>query len=121
MTSSPESDVKQLLPLTAPVYQILLSLSDEALHGYAIIQDIAERTEGEVSLTASTLYAAVKRLVDNGLIAETTSRPPASADDPRRRYYQITDWGREVAIQEADRLYRFVAMARAKNLISKPS
>ena len=121
MTSSSESEARAFLPLTAPVYQILLSVSDEALHGYAIIQDIAARTGGEVSLTASTLYAAVKRLVDNGLIEEIAARPQAASDDARRRYYRITALGRDVATLEAERLDRFVAMARAKNLISKPS
>ena len=107
-------------PLTEPVFQILLSLADEDLHGYAIIQDIAERTEGEVRLTASTLYAAVKRLFDAGWIEELTERPRVERDDPRRRYYRITRVGRDAARAEARRLDRLAAMARAKRLLPPP-
>lgn len=103
------------LPLTSPVFQILLSLSDRELHGYAIIQDIRERTDGEVSLTASTLYAAIKRLLDLHLIDEPSTRPGAD-DDPRRRYYRITAYGLEVARLETARLGRLLEMARQKKL-----
>ena len=106
-----------LAPLSEPVFQILLSLVDEELHGYAIIQDIAARTDGEVRLTASTLYAAVKRLLDAGWIAEVADRPRAEHDDPRRRYYRVTRVGREVARAEARRIERLAAMARAKRLL----
>jgi DNA-binding PadR family transcriptional regulator len=104
-------------PLTAPVFQILLSLLDEDLHGYAIIQDIAARTDGEVRLTASTLYAAVKRLLDAAWIEELAERPPVARDDPRRRYYRITRVGRVGAGAVARRLERLAAMARAKRLL----
>ena len=103
-------------PLTAPVFQILLSLVDDELHGYALIQDIRERTGGEVDLTASTLYAAVKRLVATGLISEVT-RPRGEKDDPRRRYYRITAPGRETLRAEAARLERLTTMAREKKLL----
>jgi DNA-binding PadR family transcriptional regulator len=106
------------LPLTPPVFQILLSLSDQDLHGYAIIQDIRSRTDGEVTLTASTLYAAIKRLLEAQLIDEVASRPGA-ADDPRRRYYRITSHGLAVARLEAERLRRVVAMARRKKLVPR--
>lgn len=104
------------MPLTAPVFQILLSLVDDELHGYALIQDIRDRTGGEVSLTASTLYAAVKRLVSAGLIEEV-ERPRGAKDDPRRRYYRITGPGRETVRAEAARLERLTAMARKKKLL----
>jgi DNA-binding PadR family transcriptional regulator len=103
-------------PLTAPVFQILLSLVDEDLHGYALIQDIRDRTGGDVSLTASTLYSAIKRLVATGLIAEAP-RPRGEKDDPRRRYYRITSAGRETVRAEAARLERLTAMARKKKLL----
>lgn len=103
-------------PLTAPVFQILLSLVDDDLHGYALIQDIRQRTDGEVSLTASTLYAAVKRLVTVGLISETT-RPRGEKDDPRRRYYAISPAGRATLRAEAARLERLTLMAREKKLL----
>ena len=103
------------LPLTVPVFQILLSLSDQDLHGYAIIQDVRERTEGEVELTASTLYAAIKRLLDGRLIEELDTRP-GERDDARRRYYRITALGVDVARLEAGRLARALKMARQKKL-----
>ena len=104
------------LPLSVPVFQILLSLSDQDFHGYAIIQDIRARTEAEVDLTPSTLYAAIKRLLDDRLIAEVESRPSAADDDPRRRYYRVTAAGLEVVRLEAARLERAVKMARQKKL-----
>jgi DNA-binding PadR family transcriptional regulator len=110
---------QQLLPLTVPVFQILLSLSDQDLHGYAIIQDIRDRTEGEVELTASTLYAAIKRLLDGGLIEELDDRPGPDEDDARRRYYRITPLGMEVARLEVARLERALKMARQKRLTPK--
>jgi DNA-binding PadR family transcriptional regulator len=103
------------LPLTVPVFQILLSLADQDLHGYAIIQDIHRRTNGEVSLTASTLYAALKRLLDAGLVDEVAVRA-RSEDDPRRRYYRVRAAGLEVARAETARLTRAVAMAHQKRL-----
>lgn len=102
------------LPLSVPVFQILLSLSDRELHGYAVIQDIQARTAGEVSLTASTLYAAIKRLLDAGLIDELDERP--DDDDSRRRYYRILPAGLDVVRLEAGRLERAVRMARQKRL-----
>jgi DNA-binding PadR family transcriptional regulator len=105
------------LPLTPQVFQILLSLSDQAMHGYAIIADITERTAGEIRLTASTLYDALARLVDQGLIDERATPPPGAADhDARRRYYELSALGRDVARLEASRLQRLVDMARHKNL-----
>ena len=104
-------------PVTTQVFQILLSLVDEDRHGYAIIQDVAARTDGEVRLTASTLYAAVRRLLDVGWIEEPLDRPPVDHDDPRRRDYRLTPRGRDAAAAEARRLERFAGMARAKRLL----
>jgi DNA-binding PadR family transcriptional regulator len=105
-------------PLTTPVFQILLSLVDSGdLHGYAIIQDIKTRTDGDVRLTASTLYAAVKRLLDAGLIAEVDA--PGETGGAPRRCYRITRAGRQVAQREAERLARAVAMARDKRLLPR--
>ena len=118
MPDIPRADLaSRHLPLTEPVFQILLSVADQELHGYAIIQDIRARTDGAVELTASTLYAAVKRLLDAQLIREVKGR--TTADDPRRRYYQITSLGLEVARLEAARLERAVRMARAKRLVPR--
>lgn len=105
-----------VLPLSAPVFQILLSLVDRDLHGYAIIRDIRERSAGEIDLTASTLYAAIKRLLDSGLIEELEAAPDPADDDPRRRYYRLTPLGLERARLEAARLERLVRLARSKRL-----
>ena len=109
------------LPLSVPVFQILISLADRDLHGYAIIQDVASRTEGEVRLTASTLYAAMKRMLDAGMVEEVSEpRRAPDGEDPRRRYYRMTPYGREIAQLEAARLERAAGMARAKRLLPKP-
>ena len=101
--------------MTKQVFQVLLSLADTPRHGYAIIQDVAQRTNDEVRLTASTLYDALARLVDQGLIAEAKS--PPDNPDPRRRYYTLTKSGRSAAQDEARRLARTVAVAKARRLI----
>ncbi len=115
MTTPPPRDH---LPLSVPVYQVLLSLSDRELHGYAVIMDIAERTVGEVKLTASTLYGAVKRMLGGGMIRELDERPAPELDDSRRRYYAITPLGRDVLHQEAERLGRALRHAMAKDILT---
>jgi DNA-binding PadR family transcriptional regulator len=105
-------------PLTPQAFQILLSLvGSPDLHGYAILQDVAARTEGEIQLTASTLYAAIKRMLDAGLIAEVEA--PAESGGAPRRCYRITKAGRQAAQGEAERLARTVAMARDKRLLPR--
>ena len=89
-------------PAVSPqVFQILLSLLDGAMHGYALIQDIRKRTDGEIVLTASTLYAAVKRLLGSGWIEEVEPETPPVGHDARRRYYRITARGKAAAQAEA--------------------
>ena len=104
------------LPLSVPVFQILLSVMDEALHGYALLQDIEERTDGEVVLTASTLYGALKRMLQDGWVTEVAS--PEADDDPRRRYYAITPLGRRAVEEEAARLARALEAARARGVVA---
>ena len=114
------SGSRQLEPqpsLSAQVFQILLSLIDSDMHGYALIQDIRERTRGEISLTASTLYAATKRLLAAGWIDEIDYDSPPPDHDDRRRYYRISAAGRAAARGEALRLERLTAMAREKRLL----
>jgi DNA-binding PadR family transcriptional regulator len=107
----PPTPVDQL-PLTVPVFQILLSLVDRELHGYALIRDIDERTNGEVQLTASTLYGALARMLEAGLLAERDAE-----GDSRRRSYGITRAGRALLRREAQRLERAAAWARDKHLL----
>ena len=102
-----------LLPLQPAAFHILLTLADGERHGYAIIQDVANRTEGEVQLSAGTLYRTIQRLLEQGLIDESRRRPSPDEDDERRRYYLLTEFGAAVARAEARRLTRLVKLARA--------
>ncbi len=110
------------LPLSVPVNQILLSLAGGDQHGYSIIQDIRERTSGDVELTASTLYGALSRMLEDQLIAEVKDPKPEPEDwDSRRRYYRVTEYGREVARAEAQRLSRTLDQARERGLAPEPA
>jgi DNA-binding PadR family transcriptional regulator len=100
--------------MTPQVFQILLSLAEAPRHGYAIITDVRERTEGQMDLTPSTLYDALARLSDQGLIAETSAPADAPTTDSRRRYYALSKSGRTAAEEESTRLARLLDMARAK-------
>ena len=115
-----DNDVRRLLPLTAPAFHILLALADEELHGYAMMQEVRERTSGRVRLGAGTLYGNIKRLLGQGLIEESGKRPDPEMDDERRRYYRLTPFGFEVAKAEAKRLEKLVADARGKKLLDSP-
>jgi DNA-binding PadR family transcriptional regulator len=99
--------------LPPATFHILLALAEEDRHGYAIIQDVAARTEGELKLSAGTLYRSIQRMLEQGLIAETRDRPAPEEDDERRRYYRITPLGTATAKAEARRLSQLVKMARA--------
>jgi DNA-binding PadR family transcriptional regulator len=116
MRASPEPG--SFLPLSPQVLHVLLSLVDGPLHGYAMIVDIARRTDGEMRLTASTLYDALSRLVDQTLIEKTLATGSRSQDS-RRRYYKLTALGREVAEAEMRRMSRLLAIAREKKLLRR--
>jgi DNA-binding PadR family transcriptional regulator len=100
--------------MSSQTFQILLSLTDGPKHGYAVIQDIRERTRGEIRLTASTLYDALARMVDRALIQEVSAPANVTDHDVRRRYYQLTAAGHRAATDETRRLERTIAMAREK-------
>ena len=114
MTTQP--DAQALLPLPSATFHILVAVSIEPRHGYAIIQDVAARTHGALRLSAGTLYRSIARMVEQGLIAETTRRRTLD-DDARRRYYRITPFGTAVARAEMRRLTDLVKLARASGLI----
>lgn len=105
-----------LLPLTPVAFEILLSLADGDQHGYRIMQDVAARTGGRITLHAGTLYRALARLLEHELIEELDERPVGS-DDERRRYYRLTPRGVAVARAEAARLADQVDAARARKLL----
>src|SRR6202049_5040005 len=112
---SPEAS----LDLTPAMFQVLLALGDGEKHGYAILKEVEEQTNGHVRLSTGTLYAMIKRLLSEGIIAECRNRPPAEEDDQRRRYYRLTPLGRQVATAEAERMERILATAREKHLLKR--
>lgn len=113
------ADPRSFLPLSPLAFQVLLSLADESRHGYAIIQEIAERTDGVISMRTGTMYLLLQRMVASGLIEETEDRPRTGDDDERRRYYVVTSLGRSVAAAEARRLESIVGQARRKHLLGR--
>lgn len=110
------NEAEGFLPLPTATLHILLALADDDRHGYAIIQDVAARTDGALKLSAGTLYRSIQRMLDAGLIVEPRERP--DEDDERRRYYRITALGRAVAKAEARRLADLVRMARAAGFVA---
>jgi DNA-binding PadR family transcriptional regulator len=110
-----------MLPLPPATFHILVAVADDDRHGYAIIQDIAARTGGELKLSAGTLYRSIQRMLEQGLIVETHERPAPELDDERRRYYRITPFGTAVAKAEARRLAQLLKMARARGLAPERS
>jgi DNA-binding PadR family transcriptional regulator len=111
------ADVDALLPLQPATFHILIAVAREDRHGYAIMQEVEERTGGELRLSAGTLYRSIQRMLDQGLIRETRDRPAPELDDERRRYYRITAFGEAVARAEARRMSELVRMARAQGLV----
>ena len=116
-----EPGPESFLPLAPAVFHILVAVADRERHGYAIMQDVAARTDGTLKLSPGTLYGTIKRLLEDGLIQELDARPDPDHDDTRRRYYRITAFGRRVAIAESARLARLLGQARASGLVAKRS
>lgn len=112
-------DPFSFLPLTSVVFEILLALADGERHGYAIMQEVEDRTGGAVQLRPGSLYRAVNRLLESGLVTEAEERPDPDKDDERRRYYRLTSLGLQVAQAEAQRLEWAVASARSKKLLDR--
>ncbi len=109
-------DIDDLRPLSPAVFHILLALADEDRHGYAIMQDIEARTDGVVRVGPGMLYGSIKWLLADGLIHEPARRNKAG-DDPRRRYYGLTPFGRRVLKAEVDRLEAAVRLARSRRIL----
>jgi DNA-binding PadR family transcriptional regulator len=113
-------DPQPYLPLTPAMFQVLVALAGREMHGYAIIKEVHQRTEGKVRLSAGTLYALIRRFVQDGLIVECDERPDPALDDERRRYYRLSENGRAVALAEAERMEEAVDQARTRLLTRKP-
>ncbi len=108
---------QDFLPLTPAVFYILLALSDGERHGYGIMQEIARRTDEQVHMGPGTLYGSIKRMIADGLIEESGTRPDPDLDDERRRYYRLTAQGNLVVRAEARRLEQLVRVAYTKQLL----
>jgi DNA-binding PadR family transcriptional regulator len=113
-------DTANLLPLAPPVFHILIALWEGERHGYAIMQDVAERTGNKVKMSPGTLYGSIKRMLELGLIEEVRRHDAAGPDD-RRRYYKATGLGREAAQAEAARLDEVLRHAKAYGLVPQNS
>ena len=107
-------DPESYLPLKPNWFHVLLSLAAGEQHGYGIMQEVLDRTEGKVKLWPATLYGTLKRLSDEDLIEESGDRPAPDRDDARRRYYRLTRLGRRVLDAESRRLEDLVSIIRAK-------
>ena len=108
------------LPLTPAVLDIMVALGEEEMHGYAIMQEVRRRTQGGRRLAPGTLYRSLRQMEQRGWVVESEERPDPSLDDERRRYYQLTDLGRRVALAEVERLEGVVDAARSKGFIPSP-
>lgn len=115
-THAENGDPHAFLPLTPAVFHILLALADGERHGYSIMREVEAYTNGQLKLGATTLYRSIRQMLAAGLIVESDERPDPTLDDERRRYYRLSDLGRQVALAEMQRLDLLMAVARGKRL-----
>lgn len=111
-----EKEPQDLLPLPPAQLHILLALADGEKHGYAVMSEVEQMTDGEVSMGPGTLYGAIKRMLNAGLIEESDDRPDPELDDQRRRYYRTTGFGARVLDAELSRLDQLIRAAEAKKV-----
>jgi DNA-binding PadR family transcriptional regulator len=112
-------DPRSFLPLRAPELVLLLALVDGERHGYALAQELSDRTDGLVTLEPGNLYRVLRRLMSDGLVDESERRPAPDLDDERRRYYRATPLGARVAAAELERLRALVASPVARALVQR--
>jgi DNA-binding PadR family transcriptional regulator len=115
--TSSKRKVEDFLPLGSVDFFVLMVLSEGESHGYRLVKEIANRSDGHFQLLPGNFYAILRRLMASGLIAESTRRPAREVDDRRRRYYRITVLGRKVASAEAERLKAILQAAAALKLV----
>jgi len=111
---------ESLLPLSADTMAILLAVASAPQHGYGIIQDVAERSDGALRLQTGALYRSIKRMLADGVIEECEAPRTVAQADPRRRYYRATAFGRAVLVAEADRMARLVRAVRLTTAGKRP-
>lgn len=112
-----KADFQKFIPLKTQWFHIMLSLAGGEQHGYGIMQEVLERTNGKVRLWPATLYGSIKRLIEAELIEESPERPAPEMDDARRRYYRLTQLGKRVLDAECDRLHDLVRVIREKQAL----
>ena len=117
MTPARTRSPADVLPLRSVDFLILLMLAPGERHGYGIMQDVLDHTEGRIELEAGSLYRTIRRLADEQLLEEAARRPADGSDDERRRYYRLTPFGRRVVAAEAARLRALVRLAEAARLL----
>jgi DNA-binding PadR family transcriptional regulator len=110
-------DIRKLLPLTPTVFHMLLALADGEKHGYGIMQAVEAETRGQMQIRTGSLYGAIQRMMEAGLIEETNERPDPELDDERRRYYGLTNLGRRVLAAEAARIAQAMTVIRGKQIL----
>lgn len=108
---------RKLIPLPLAAFQILLALAGEDLHGYGIMRQVAEQTDGRMRLGPGTLYSSIQTLLDAKLIEETEPREDRRLGHERRRYYRLTPAGRKLARAEAERLRDLLRVARSRKIL----
>ena len=111
------ADSQRFIPLKTHWFHIMLSLAGGEQHGYGIMQEVLQRTDGKVRLWPATLYGSIKRLIEAELIEESDERPAPEQDDARRRYYRMTALGRRVLDAECERLQELVRIIRVKQVM----
>jgi DNA-binding PadR family transcriptional regulator len=121
MAKDAQRALEKFLPLSTPVFHMLLALSEGERHGYALKREILRRTEGKLNLGSGALYGNINRMLELGWIEESDERPDPHLDDERRRYYRITPLGRRVAAAEAVRLRELVRLAERRLKLPEPA
>jgi DNA-binding PadR family transcriptional regulator len=111
------ADIQRLLPLTPAVFHMLLALADGEKHGYGIMRAVEKETQGQMQIRIGSLYGALRRMIEAGLIEEIYERPDPELDDERRRYYGLTDFGRRVLSAEAARIAQAMAVIQGKHIL----
>ena len=114
-------DPTELIPLKHSTYRVLLALAEGELHGYAIMQTISEMTEGSETILPGTLYAALARMVDEGMLETVQGHGDEASGGPRRRFYRRTPFGRAVARAESERLRTLLDIAQAQDIFAGDS
>jgi DNA-binding PadR family transcriptional regulator len=113
-----ERSPEAMLPLTPAVFHILLALADGEKHGYGIMKEVTQRTEGSMRMGPGTLYGSIGRMLESGLIELSDERPDPEMDDERRRYYRLSNFGLRVAEAESRRLDQLLRVARTKHVLA---